>query len=361
MSSNLEAKEMSKIDNLPESHRNTFRGALRNILSTDIAEHTYAQILDGLPTVESQNESYPILDGHPVYELDHRELCEGSLDKAHEFRTRFDPSDLLFKEQSINAFGKTAPGSREFNLRLIELIVVACHQIAAYLFGLDDGVHKHRVFDDWLQQQLVESILNSRNGKANSGYKLPPSAFFHSAYTYVEEYPQGLGDVAGYWAEGKIFGGVVVFDRGETEQECKAIWMDGARWKGPHTLYPPTKDQFDSLVRFLLSEANEEVPCPFPIHGTDENRPRWHPWHAFSQYHIFRDRYEKKMGPDPPRPRCTLVLADWPETSDYWVAINHEILRREGATITDEDIAAAQLRLKEVTPSSPYWGYWNPS
>lgn len=139
------------------------------------------------------------------------------------------------------------------------------------------------------------------------------------------------------------------------------MWIDGARWKGPGTLYPPTNDQFDSLVRFLLSEPEEDVPCPLPIHGTDENRPRWHRWHAFSQYHIFRDRYEKKMPPDPPRRGCTLVLADWPETRDYWVAMNHEILRREGATITDEDIAEARSRLKEVTPSSPYWSYWNPS
>ncbi|KAJ4230938.1 hypothetical protein FSOLCH5_004545 [Fusarium solani] len=188
-----------------------------------------------------------------------------------------------------------------------------------------------------------------------------PAAFCHMAYVYPDQYPRGVADVAGYWAEGKIFGGVVVFDRGETEQECKAMWIDGARWKGPHTLYPPTKDQFDSLVRFLLSEPDEDIQCPLPIRGTDENRPRWHPWHAFSQYHIFRDWYEKKMSPDPPRPRCTLVLADWPEARDYWIAINHELLRREGATITDEDIAAAQLRLKEVTPSSPYWRYWNPS
>lgn len=89
------------IDALEEHHRSVFRRALSNLLATEVAEFTYAQILDGLPTVESQNESHPRLEGHPVYELDHRELCAGSLDKAREFRAHFDPSVLLFKEQVV--------------------------------------------------------------------------------------------------------------------------------------------------------------------------------------------------------------------------------------------------------------------
>jgi hypothetical protein len=98
MSSNLEANEMSKIGTLPDNHQDTFRRALRNLLSTDVAEHTYAQILDGLPTEESYLESYPRLETHPVVELGHVEMCEGFLDKAREFSDRFDPSKLEFKE-----------------------------------------------------------------------------------------------------------------------------------------------------------------------------------------------------------------------------------------------------------------------
>lgn len=51
------------------------------------------------------------------------------------------------------------------------------------------------------------------------GYFLPHAAFSHHAYQYPDQYPRGLADVVGYWAEGKIFGGVVVFERGESEQE----------------------------------------------------------------------------------------------------------------------------------------------
>lgn len=90
---------MQNIDALPETHQATFRGALRNILSTDVAEHTYAQILDGLPTEQSFLEGYVRIDKtHPVFELGHTEICEGFLDKAREFRDRFDPCDLMFKD-----------------------------------------------------------------------------------------------------------------------------------------------------------------------------------------------------------------------------------------------------------------------
>ena len=46
-----------------------------------------------------------------------------------------------------------------------------------------------------------------------------PTAFCNSSYEAVEQYPNGVADVVGYWAESRIFGGVVVFDRGETETE----------------------------------------------------------------------------------------------------------------------------------------------
>ncbi|KAJ4310293.1 hypothetical protein N0V84_011045 [Fusarium piperis] len=370
MSPKAEKELMQRIEVLPETHQDTFRRALRNILSSDVAEHTCAQILDGLPTEQSYLEGYVRLEGHPVFELGHTEMCQGFLDKAREFRDRFDPSELVLKENAIvlpqanrmtrgqllSAFRDTVPGSHDFNLRLIELVVVACHQIAAYLFELDDGVHKHEVYDSWMQQQLMESVLQSRPGKAKSMYNIPPAAFFHLSYVYPDQYPRGVADVAGYWAEGKIFGGVVVFDRGETEQECKAMWIHGARLRGPRTLYPPTQDQFDSLVKFLLARPGEDAPCPLPIYGTPENRPRWHPYHALAKYHIFRDKYERQPGPEPPKTgHRGPAPADWPEMADYYIAFFPDLIRNNGGTLSDQDIADARARLAEATPSSPFW------
>jgi hypothetical protein len=43
--------------------------------------------------------------------------------------------------------------------------------------------------------------------------------FFHVDYMDHRQYPNGLADMAGYWAEDRIFGGVVLFDRGDSGYE----------------------------------------------------------------------------------------------------------------------------------------------
>lgn len=75
-----------------------------------------------------------------------------------------------------------------------------------YLFNLDDGVHKHSVYEAW---------RDLPRGKVKPGGYIAPTAFYHRSYLCYEQYPNGVADIVGYWAEAKIFGGVVIFDRGE--------------------------------------------------------------------------------------------------------------------------------------------------
>ena len=42
---------------------------------------------------------------------------------------------------------------------------------------------------------------------------------FHNEYTRLKDYPFGLLDVVGYWAETQLFGGVLLFDRGDSGSE----------------------------------------------------------------------------------------------------------------------------------------------
>lgn len=49
--------------------------------------------------------------------------------------------------------------------------------------------------------------------------KALPHLFFNIHYRAYEQYPFGIADMAGYWAEDRIFGGVVLFDRGESGKE----------------------------------------------------------------------------------------------------------------------------------------------
>lgn len=94
--------------------------------------------------------------------------------------------------------------------------MVACHQIGAYLYGLDKGTHPHSFYAEWERQVTEEQ----RQGVESRKYAYYPEiAFAHQAYQNNKDYPQGFADVAGYWVEGQLFGGVIVFDRGESENE----------------------------------------------------------------------------------------------------------------------------------------------
>lgn len=82
---------------LPEAHRDVLVRALHNVLSTDIAEVTYAQILDGVPLAEVANDRYSphFVDlRHPVQR--HTSLCPGVIEQTKAFRSSFDPGILEF-------------------------------------------------------------------------------------------------------------------------------------------------------------------------------------------------------------------------------------------------------------------------
>lgn len=90
-----ESRKLS-ITDLDGEHRQLLVRAITRVLSTPLAEITYAQIIDGLPIAdvayESRDQPY---DGHPM-EHAHEELCPGMLDKAREFRDDFRPEVLKF-------------------------------------------------------------------------------------------------------------------------------------------------------------------------------------------------------------------------------------------------------------------------
>ncbi|KAF5694160.1 hypothetical protein FDENT_1465 [Fusarium denticulatum] len=344
---------LATLNVLGNEHQNMLERAVRNVLSTEVAELVYAQILDGLPTEKSLRDSSDFVKDHPVHSLHHSDICPGYVDKAREFRDQFDLSQLQLDPKIIKAFSDTVPGSEKLNLRLVEVVAVACHQIGAFLFNLDDGAHKHKVYEDWRQSVLEEK---ERGVESRKYYDPPPIAFCHRAYRYPEQYPQGMADVAGYWAESKILGGVVVFDRGETEQECNAMWIHGDLIRGPRTLYPPTKEQFDALIKFLTIPFGESPACPFPIHGSSVNRPRWHRYHALACYHIFRDKYERRLSPNPPQPGCVEDGMDWPELDDRRLLLLGGFINPRGEPyVSDDEYAAAIERIKNITPSSPLW------
>jgi hypothetical protein len=91
-------------------------------------------------------------------------------------------------------------------LRLLEMLAIACHNIAASLFKNAEGGHQkqnHTGHPTSHASNLDDTILRPQ-----------PTDFIHPDYDAWEQYPQGISDIVGYWAEYKLFGGVVLFDRG---------------------------------------------------------------------------------------------------------------------------------------------------
>lgn len=77
---------------LDKDHQHVFTTALLNILRTEVAEITLAQIVDGLPlehvAFSLRGHRYTIED--PV--ATHAQLCPGTLEKTKAFREAFDPA-----------------------------------------------------------------------------------------------------------------------------------------------------------------------------------------------------------------------------------------------------------------------------
>jgi hypothetical protein len=79
---------------LDEDHLAAYLRAITNVLSTDLAEATFAQLVDGLPLydVVSKLAHYELERDEPAYK--HRTLCPGVLEKTRAFRAAFEPERL---------------------------------------------------------------------------------------------------------------------------------------------------------------------------------------------------------------------------------------------------------------------------
>lgn len=92
------------------------------------------------------------------------------------------------------------------------MLAIACHDLAVLLHqehdgGLHKGAHTWQRVRPWYPRGPTHPPPSQR--------KPLPTVFFHGSYAAWEQYPRGVADMIGYWAEARLFGGVVLFDRGE--------------------------------------------------------------------------------------------------------------------------------------------------
>lgn len=287
------------IGKLDDAHRQVLVRAINNVLATDEAILTYAQIIDGLPIadVAFDRRISGIYGDHPL-DL-HEELCPGALEKAREICPQWDPAMLTFSPRVVDAFQGATLGTKTFNTRLIEMVAVALHQFAVIVHQLGFRMH----------QGDIEAITNWTPPKPTFAehdwvpIPPPPTTFHNAFYADTKTYPDGVADMIAYWAECRILGGVVLFDRraeldatGDLTGEPPNIYLHPSRCKVTFRVTQLLDHQQQALVDFLLAESEAAAassPCPVPVIVDDRNRTRVSPEDALVLRGIYRDVWER--------------------------------------------------------------------
>ncbi len=72
------------------------------------------------------------------------------------------------------------------------------------------------------KMDLFPDHPNAYGGEGSRGFRGTKFYVdFHNDYVYFNNYPRGLLDVVGYWAETQVFGGVLLFDRSDSRAQVR--------------------------------------------------------------------------------------------------------------------------------------------
>lgn len=165
----------------------------------------------------------------------------------------------------------------------------------------------------------------------------------------------------GYWAEARILGGVVLFDRRTPDDkpassldlddeelsyllppklDPDAIYFHSDREHVTYRIYQLLPEQKQALVDFLTADPRP-LTCPLPILGDDNNLPRVDPEEPLKATGIYRDIWERKDRPferSDARLRDVWDTNDFPTRDDKGAAANRAMEMRFQAEYGDFDI-----------------------
>lgn len=178
-------------------------------------------------------------------------------------------------------------------------MAVALHQFGALLHQFEFRLHRGDI--EAVTQWTMAKPEHTRD---DMWVHIPPrpSIFNHHAYLDADVYPEGAADVTGYWAEGRILGGVVVFDRGAERgpdgipvEDPPNVYFHPDRHRLTMRVTQLLDHQQQALVDFLLAEPDAAgVQCPLPILVDDRNRVRVDAFVAHTHHLLFRDVWERR-------------------------------------------------------------------
>ncbi|RNJ58394.1 hypothetical protein D7B24_004846 [Verticillium nonalfalfae] len=296
------------VERLDSQHRHAVSQALSNVLATDAALVTFAQIIDGLPICDIawDTRGTKLTPQHPINS--HNELCPEARAKAEEFRGDFKSEALVFKPELLQSFQSSSTSSRGFALRLLELTASAIHQIAVLLFQRNLRLHD-RTTTDTLD---VDEVTSWERPPDMWARVVPhPTLFTQSHFVAHEQYPDGIADMVGYWAEDRILGGVILFDHSSSwhDQNIEPnAYIHCGRDRITYRICQLLDDQQSRLIEFLRSrekhpeERKERTNGPLPILPSSDNRTRIDQGDAIPVHKVYRDIWERAP-PQKPRLR----------------------------------------------------------
>lgn len=230
--------------------------------------------------------------------------------------------------QLASSFRSAAPGSRAFIAHLIELSAVVVHAIGVEVFKLERDSHSQ-----------FAAITSWKGPPPPNGIPMPwinacPTLLRHTWYRASEQYPEGVADIPGYWAESRIFGGVVLFDRFEKatspgREESSTVWLHPPRSGGTYRIVKLNEDQRQALVEFLLADSPDMN--LLPILTSKSNVTREDPEEAPESIGIYRDVWERRPlreGEIDRRQRHVVSRLEYPTDADLRRAQSRALQRK---------------------------------
>jgi hypothetical protein len=218
------------------------------------------------------------------------------------------------------------------------MVAVAVHQIAALFFKLDTSVHKDDGITEWAPPKS-----DSWFWKLHPEGPLP-TLFRHNWYTNYDQYPGHVADMVGYWAEARILGGVVLFDRRNPEAEPSAdpdaVYFHSDRQGITYRIYQLLPEQRKALLDFLTADEPPST-IPLPILGNQDNRIRVDPEEPIRTTGIYRDLWERKdLSPDEGDSRLRDVwdVNEYPTRGDFSASRRRAFERKWRIIGGDSDI-----------------------
>lgn len=209
-------------------------------------------------------------------------------------------------------------------------MAVSVHEIAKHLYGLDGKGHQD--IERWVPPK-------NKDWEWWWGYHPDgphPTLFQHTYYFDYEQYPDGTADMVGYWAESRILGGVILFDR-KAKLASDAVFIHPDRDSVTYRICELTEEQKVSLVDFLLTPVSERggSPCPLPTTPDSKNTHRIDPEEPIFWTGIYRDIWEREFHPEKlsdGRARDVWSKADeldWLSFEEWQEARGRYVTRRE--------------------------------